>query len=363
MSAFEVLVIGAVLGARLLVPLAIPRRPVPALVAALVLDAVDQTVLQATGTEFDDYQGYDKALDVYYLSIAYASTLRNWTPGLAFATARVLWYFRLVGVAAFEITGDRWLLLVFANTFEYFFLAYELVRTRWDPRRLSDAQVLGLAAGLWVFVKLPQEWWLHVAQRDVTDELSARPQLIPVLLLAAAALALAARRHRHRLPVADWPTTTRVDAHLPRLEIIGPADAIPLRSRTFGLQVAEKTLLVSLTVIVFAEVLPDVVATQTQIVLSCLVVIVANATVSQAFARRGSQWDTTRSQFLSMAVVNVLIVAAFRILPGPRGAFVEPEHVLFFVLLLTLQVTLYDRYRTMRRARSEVGTVRWLKAR
>jgi hypothetical protein len=348
---FELAVVALVLGSRLIVPLAIPRRPVPALLAAFILDAVDQTVLQATGTEFEDYQGYDKALDVYYLAIAYASMLRNWTPGLAFTIARALWYYRLIGIALFAVSGERWLLLVFPNTFEYFFLAYELVRTRWDPRRLPDRVVLALAAGIWVFVKLPQEWWLHVEQRDVTDELSARPRLIPLLVLAAALLAWAAWRRRDRLPRADWRPTTRVDAHLPRAEIVGPAEKVPLRSRAFALQVAEKTLLVSLVVIVFAEILPDVRATQTQIVLSTLVVIAANATVSQAFARRGGQWETTRSQFLSMAVVNTLIVAAFRVLPGRRGASVEPEHVLFFVLLLTLLVTLYDRYRAVRRVR------------
>ena len=39
---------------------------------------------QTVGADFDGYQSYDKALDVHYLAIAYASTLRNWTGGLAF---------------------------------------------------------------------------------------------------------------------------------------------------------------------------------------------------------------------------------------------------------------------------------------
>ena len=78
-----------VIAARFLVPLGIPRFPLPAILATLVIDAVDQTVFQTfTTREFPGYQGYDKALDVYYLTIAYVSTLRNWAPGPAFEVAR-----------------------------------------------------------------------------------------------------------------------------------------------------------------------------------------------------------------------------------------------------------------------------------
>ena len=59
------------------------------------------------------YQGYDKAMDVYYLAIAYTSTLRNWTSSPAFAVSRFLYFYRLVGVTAFELSGWRPLLLIF----------------------------------------------------------------------------------------------------------------------------------------------------------------------------------------------------------------------------------------------------------
>ena len=64
---------------RFLVPLAIPRFPLPAILAALVLDAADQSIFQMfTDDPLPGYQTYDKALDVYYLAIAYMSTMRNW---------------------------------------------------------------------------------------------------------------------------------------------------------------------------------------------------------------------------------------------------------------------------------------------
>src|SRR5262245_22461536 len=93
-----------VLATRLLVPLAIPRYPLPAILAALVIDAVDQTVFQTfTTLDLAGYQGYDKALDVYYLSVAYLSTMRNWTNLTAFDMSRFLYYYRLVGVLLFEL--------------------------------------------------------------------------------------------------------------------------------------------------------------------------------------------------------------------------------------------------------------------
>ncbi|MGH2614527.1 MAG: hypothetical protein ACRDJC_04765, partial [Thermomicrobiales bacterium] len=165
----------AVVAARLFVPLAIPRYPIPAGIAALVIDGVDQTIFQAfTTLPLAGYQSYDKALDIYYLSVAYLSTLRNWTNLFAFGMSRFLFYYRLVGSLLFELLQIRALLLFFPNTFEYFFLFYEAVRLRWNPRRMSAALVIGAAFAIWVFVKVPQEYWIHIARLDVTDMLKER---------------------------------------------------------------------------------------------------------------------------------------------------------------------------------------------
>src|SRR6188474_3996026 len=163
-------IFAAVVTARVAVPLAIPRFPLPAMLAALVIDGIDQTIFQTyTTLDLSGYQSYDKALDVYYLSIAYVATLRNWTNFTAFRVSWFLYYYRLVGVVLFELSQVRALLLIFPNTFEYFFDFYEAVRTRWDPRRMSRGLLIGAAAFIWIFIKLPQEWWIHVAQLDMTD--------------------------------------------------------------------------------------------------------------------------------------------------------------------------------------------------
>ena len=95
--------------------------------------------------------------------------MRNWTSHAAFRIAQFLFYYRLVGVVLFELTDERLMLLLFPNTFEYFFIAYELARSRYEPSRFSARFWLLVAAGLWIFVKLPQEYWIHIAQLDFTD--------------------------------------------------------------------------------------------------------------------------------------------------------------------------------------------------
>ena len=68
----DMLVFIIVVGGRFLIPLSIFRYPLPGILAALILDAIDQTIFQTfTNLNLDGYQGYDKALDIYYLAIAY----------------------------------------------------------------------------------------------------------------------------------------------------------------------------------------------------------------------------------------------------------------------------------------------------
>src|SRR5215213_9025389 len=205
-SADEAVFITVVL-VRLFVPLLVFRFPLPSILASLVIDAADQSVFQRfTSLDLTNYQSYDKALDVYYLTLAYLSTMRNWRHGDAFTVARFLFYYRLVGVAVFELVpGDnRALLLLFANTFEYFFIFYEGVQTRWDTVRQSRRFWVLAAAFIWVFIKLPQEYWIHVAQLDFTDAVAGHPSAAAVLAgLATCLLVVVFLRLRSRVRPPD----------------------------------------------------------------------------------------------------------------------------------------------------------------
>ena len=237
----DTLVVVAILAVRLIVPLFIPRFPLPAILICLVVDAADQTILQkATDFNLDRYQSFDKALDIYYLAVAYLTVFRNWTNGFGIIVAAFLWYYRLVGVLLFEILGYRWLLLVFPNTFEYFFIAYCVIQTRWNPLRVTNRGMIGLAAFIWIFIKLPQEWWIHVAQLDFTDFMketvfgvdadsswsdafSNRPGVLLAIVAVIVGLAVAGWLLRKRLPTADWSfglDMNRTDAVVRRAEPI-----------------------------------------------------------------------------------------------------------------------------------------------
>ncbi len=335
-----------VVAARLLVPLGIPRFPVPAIVAALVIDAVDQTIFQQLDAEPPNYQSYDKALDVYYLSIAYVATLRNWADPVALGVARFLFYYRLVGVLLFELTETRAVLLVFPNTFEYFFIAYEAVRILWRPSRLGRRQVIGLAAGIWVVIKLPQEWWIHVAQRDVTDTVREHPWLLAAGGLGLALLVAAAFALRRRLPPPEWAPTFDADAHVTR-----PAAgrlARQLAGRTlWTAALAEKVVLIAMVVVIFSQVLPSVQASGAQLTAAVALVVIVNAAVADWRRRQALRWRSTLLQFALMVGVNAVIIVGASLLFRVVDARFPLENSAFFLLLLSLMVTLYDRYRVM----------------
>jgi hypothetical protein len=372
-SAADILIFGIVLALRLLVPLAIPRYPLPAILVAFLLDGLDQTIYQQfTDLDLDFYQGYDKALDIYYLTLAYISTLRNWTNLFGFEVSRFLLYYRLVGVVLFELSQIRAILLIFPNTFEYFFDFYEAVRLRWDPRRLSRRLVLGAAAFIWIVIKLPQEYIIHVAQVDTTDwikgtifgveataswweAITNRPLVTIAIVVVVAALVVGAWwLLTRRLPPGD---------HRPRLAADSiPADVAerseriattPRPLRLTDPAVLEKVALVSLVSIIFAQVLPDLEAGLLAITIGIAFVIVANTVLSTWLARRGRTWASTTRQFVGLAVVNTVLILLYDVLLPAGDGSINIWHALFFALLLTLIVTLYDRYRPIHLARFE----------
>ena len=353
-----------VVAARFLVPLLIPRYPLPGILAALIIDAVDQTVFQQfTNLPLEGYQGYDKALDIYYLTIAYISTLRNWSNHFAFRVSRFLFYWRLAGVALFELTQLRPLLLIFPNTFEYFFIFYEAYRLRWDPAQITKRLVLGTAALIWIVIKLPQEYWIHIAQLDTTDFikenvfgapldtpwseiLAANLWIIPVAIVIAALAVVLLRWLARRLPPADRKLEFSADAHQPAFseEQVRSAKAEEARS-IVDAALVEKIALVTLVSFIFAQVLPDVQASSLQLAIGVAVLVTINTVLSHWLARRSFGWASALWQFVVMALVNAGLFLAISLLLPRLGGAISFGSALFFVLLLTLIVTLFDRYR------------------
>ncbi len=352
-------VFAAVVLARLGAPLAIGRFPLPAIVACLLIDAADQTIFeQLTTLPLDDYQTYDKALDVYYLALAYLSTIRNWGGGPDFGVGMALWYYRLIGVAVFEYTSTRWMLLVFPNTFEYYFIAIEAYNVRRDANRLSWRQVIGIAAFIWIVIKLPQEWWIHVAQLDVTDELRAlfgvdpdaswasavanRPLVAVALAVVAVALASLLMRAARLLPPPEWPAMFDADRQGLRHGWRPPHKRLQ-PSSFFGWTFLEKTVLVSLVTFVFARILPGTEERLLVVTLAAAYLIAVNTLLSQWLGRRGAAWRNMFTEFAAMAAANAVVAFVTALVVGDGPGPTSLTASLFLIGLLTLIVVIYDR--------------------
>lgn len=363
---FIILII--VILSRLLVPLLIPRYPLPAIIVALIIDGVDQTIFQKfTNLDLVNYQSYDKALDIYYLMIAYMSTMRNWGNLYAVKIARFLFIYRLIGVALFELTytgeGPRWLMLIFPNVFEYFFIFYETIRLRWDPTKISKRVFLFGAAFIWVFIKLPQEYWIHIAQMDVTDFLKenifgmpvtagwteiikANLWVIPVTILSIVAIALLIKFIYPKLPKADHKLKFKAISEYEKLNIakIYSQNHKTLKSY-FDSSLAEKILLISLIVIIFSQILPGVKAGNIEIIITVVFLIISNTLASFLSGKNKGSWKSALREFLGVMTLNfALIYVGVIFLQNENRSFNVPI-TMFFLFLLSIMITLYDRYR------------------
>jgi hypothetical protein len=155
----EVVVIGAV---RVLGSLPVLRWPLAGGLLAILVDLSDlllRDTLDLGG--IPDYQAFDKWADQVYLGLFLVVALR-WS-GVERSVAVALYVFRLIGFVAFELTGERALLLVFPNVFEPWFLTVAAIHHwrpgfRWRPS-LVVVTLLALTA-----VKEVQEWALHGAR-------------------------------------------------------------------------------------------------------------------------------------------------------------------------------------------------------
>lgn len=159
---------------RVLGSLPVLAWPFPGAIIAILTDFSDlflKDALHLGGVR--DYQSFDKWLDQVYMLTFLAVALR-WQ-GAPRTIAVILYVYRLAGFAAFEVTGERDVLLAFPNVFEFWFVfvaalkhfhweepgperAAGLIPYRYTPRQLALVLPVLLAA------KLAQEYSLHVGR-------------------------------------------------------------------------------------------------------------------------------------------------------------------------------------------------------
>ena len=249
-------------------------------------------------------------------------------------------------MVAFELTQVRALLLIFPNTFEYFFMAYEAIRSRWATRRWGLRWWIAVAAFIWVFIKLPQEWWIHVAQLDFTEFIAdnawAAPTIMVLLLAASGAFWVWGRP---RLLPADHPWRFAADPLPVGLDTgAEQSQAYAENGAVWSIATLEKVVLLGLLSVIFAQTLPGLEASNLQLLVAVAVVIVVNAAFTLAMARRSRSVESLALAFVARSVANVALVAiAAWLLPRGDGELnIAPT--LFFLTLISLLTTMHDRW-------------------
>ena len=373
MGATEWTVVVLVVGARLFLPFTIPRYPLVGSIACMLLDSIDQSIFQQfPAIPLEGYQSYDKSLDIYYLAIIYMSMLRNWTNAYAFKMSWFLYYYRLVGVVIFELTQVRAILFIFPNTFEYFFDFVEAVHLRWSWARMGKWTVIVSTVLIWVFIKLPQEWWIHIAQLDMTDfiketlfgvskdaswaeAIANRPWVIAVAIAVVAIIIwLGYWIVTRKAPPGDRRPSLRADPLPPECRGAELYRTAKATERVFDLALLEKVVLTGLISVIFAQYLlsDDVRSISVLAFVACFVVV--NAFVSQWLARRGRTSRSVAVELVGMFAVNFGIVAGLLVFQRVLGLIDTRAPLgttLFFVFLFPVITVLYDRYRTVFTAR------------
>jgi hypothetical protein len=228
------------------------------------------------------------------------------------------------------------------------------------------------AAAIWIFIKLPQEWWIHIAQLDMTDfiketlfgvaatdswstAVANRPWVLILAIVIIAAIAFIAYWIiRKKAPPFDHGPRLKADPLPAELRGAEPYRKVRAETRIWGWQLREKVALTAIICVIFGLMMTGGEADPLRIIIGVAIFTVINAGVSHVMALRGRSWRLLAGELVTMLIVNLVIMLVLEALDrflGIREARVPFAMTLFFAYLLTLIIVLYDRYRTVYKAR------------
>lgn len=155
---------------RLILPISIFKYPLWGGVLSMLLDGADVILVDYLADFFGEPRGFklnyhflDKWLDMYYFTFELVMSLR-WQDRLAKNTSILLFTWRTLGFAAFELTGIRKILFFAPNLFENFFLYY-LAAKKYFPKFMpKTVPQITLVLILLYIPKFAQEYILHYKQ-------------------------------------------------------------------------------------------------------------------------------------------------------------------------------------------------------
>ena len=167
-----------------------------------------------------------------------------------------------------------------------------------------------------------------------------------MIVVLALFLVVAVRLVRRQLPPPDHTLSVSGDAYRSTFTTEEVRAAIANEARQIvDAALFEKIILISLISLIFAQVLPGVQASDLQLVIGVALVVLINTVLSHWIARQGFGWAFSMGQFIVLAVANFIVLQGYTFLQSMLAHPVRLINSLFFVLLISLLVTLFDRYR------------------
>ena len=125
------------------------------------------------------------------------------------------------------------------------------------------------AAAIWIFIKLPQEWWIHIAQLDMTDfiketlfgvdpsaswstAIANRPWVLVAAIVAVLAIVgIAYWIIRKKAPPFDHKLRLKADPLPPLLRGAEPYRKVRAETSIFGWALREKVALTAIVCVIF----------------------------------------------------------------------------------------------------------------
>jgi hypothetical protein len=201
-----------------------------------------------------------------------------------------------------------------------------------------------IAAAIWVFIKLPQEYWIHIAKLDTTDLIAAHPWIgVLGAVVIVAGLLVVWFWVVPRVPQADHAWRIAADPIPAGADDSQTRDAwIVAHRKVVDWKTFEKIVLVGFICVIFAQIIPDVDASNLEILVGVAILIVIDSFLGLWTARRSRGVRSIVQSFFALALANGVVVLVGELLDEDDELPIG--NLLFFVLLLTLIVTLYDRY-------------------
>jgi len=141
--------------------------PLISVILSFFLDVIDIEFASRKILTLNEYERYDKALDLWwYFNVMTFSWfhLTNYRFLLL-----ILFIFRTGGEIIFFIKNDRRIFFLFPNFFEnIFFLIFFSIYFK-QLHFLLDKKYIFLSLSSVIIVKIFQEWWVHIAQISIPE--------------------------------------------------------------------------------------------------------------------------------------------------------------------------------------------------